>query len=112
MVNIFVTNKALKFTWFNCVFKDADNIQFWTSYLYHVFVILLSDVLNCNLHPSNLSWLLIPNVSLPPFWRELFTYWFQQFFVPLNCTDDAKKEKILNLLVTYNSGICSRQLFW
>ena len=107
MVNIFVANKALKFTWFNRLFKDTANTQFWTAFLYHIFVIPLPEVLNCNLHPSNLKWILSPQAIIPPFWHELFTFWFNQFYIPPNCTDDDKKDKVLNVPVTYNSSIFS-----
>ena len=67
-------------------------------------------MLSCNLHPSNLNWILSPQAIVPPFWRELFTFWFNQFYIPPNCTDDVKKDKVLNVPVTYNSSISSPRL--
>ena len=110
MANIFIVNKALKFTWFNRIFKDTDNIQFWTAFLYQLFVIPLPDVLNCNIHPSNLTWLISPNMNLPAFWREIFTFWFNHFYIAPNCTDANKLDRLLNVPVTYNSSIFSPQL--
>ena len=81
MVNILVQNRALKFAWFNRLLSESVNIQFWSVHLHHCFIIPLCDVLVCNLNHKDLSVLFRQGIiSLPPFWTDVFTQWFQHFF--------------------------------
>ena len=101
MINIFIQNKALKFSWFNRLLSDTVNLQFWAIHLSYCFILPLSDVLNCNIHHRELNVLL--QQKLPCFWQDVFIQWFKQFFVSPNCTTVEEKEKVLSVPVVFNS---------
>ena len=111
MVNIHVHNTALKFAWFNRLLSDRANLQFWSVRLGHCFILPLCDVLNCNLHHGHLDVVCKPDTLLPPYWVEVFTKWFQQFFISEGCTDSDSKKKVLTLPVVFNSEM-TRDTVW
>ena len=112
MVNVFVTNTALKFAWFNRLLSDTAQLQFWAIYLSHCFVLSIPDVLNCNINSSNLNALLHRNINLPPFWREIFMKWFATFFIPPTSTNQKDLTRIPTLPVCFNSAIPADHQVW
>ena len=101
MINISIQNKTLKFSWFNRLFSDTVNIQFWAIHLSHCFILPLPDVLNCNIHYHELEVLL--QQKLPCFWKDVFTQWFKQFFISPGCAAVEGKERVLSIPVVFNS---------
>ena len=97
---------SLKFACFNRLLSDTVNFQFWSTHLSQCFVIPLCDVLNCNLHYSEIQVLFRDEIStLPPFWKDMFTKWFDHFFIRKDCITDEDRKKVLSTPVLYNSEI-------
>ena len=103
MVNIHIQNRSLKFAWFNRMLSDTTHVQFWSAHLTHCFVIPLCDVLNCNLHPNQLQAVQRQGTVLPPFWIDVFTSWFKQCFISVDCDTCESKARVLALPVVFNT---------
>ena len=112
MINVSIKNTVLKFAWFNWLLSDTAHIQFWATHLSHSFLLSLPNVLNWNIHSSNLNALLQPNTNLPLFWKEIFVKWFATFFVSPTSTNEKDLARLPILPVLFNSAIPAHYQVW
>ena len=109
MINVYHQNLSLKFAWVGRLLADSARMEFWMAHVADCFIIPVHHALRCNVHPLAFHMLLksSPTTILPCFWSDVFILWFRTWYIPRSCTNVALRERMLNVLVCFNSACLS-----
>ena len=99
MLDIRSQEKSLKLKWIDRLMSDTVNISMWCLYTISAFRINITEVLKCNLSAKTFKRLL--RKPLPQVWMDIFSIWFEMYYIPVTCSAKNRKDMLLDSMVCY-----------